>query len=614
MRDILFPHKEVRPIQDQLIQKVKYAIENKKHLIVHAPTGLGKTAATLPIAASYASKNGLTVFFLTPKHTQHKIAIDTLKKIKEKYNIDVKTVDLIGKKHMCLQAGVNLLSTSEFHEYCNQLVEKEECQFYNNTKEKVRKELLVDKLKRLNPLNVEETIKHSEDFKLCPFEVACVMGRSAEVIVADYYHLISPGVRNALFNKINKELKKSIIIIDESHNLPNKTRDVLTHTLSTFVIDNAIKELNIFGYTEYVEPILKIKNILETLARLIPIDELEVFIEKNNFISQIENYNKLIEDLSLIAENIKEEKKRSFVGSIANFMLAWTGPENGFCRIMKRGFNKKGKPFFSLTYRCLDPSIIMKDLINEAHSIICMSGTLTPTAMYKDLLGFEDVELAYYKNPFPKENRLSLIIPQTSTKFTLRNEKMFKEIAEKTADLVNTIKGNVFVFFPSYQLRDIISNYFAPLCNKTIFSERPNLSKKDKEDLIENFKKYKNVGAVLLGVAAGSLSEGVDLPGDFLNGVIVVGLPLAKPDLETKALINFYDDRFGKGWDYGYIYPAVLKSLQAAGRLIRSEEDKGVIAFLDERYILDNYFKCFPPDYDVKITKTPVESIKEFYS
>ena len=102
-----------------------------------------------------------------------------------------------------------------------------------------------------------------------------------------------------------------------------------------------------------------------------------------------------------------------------------------------------------MTYRCLDPSIIMEDLIKEAHSIICMSGTLTPNIMYKDLLGFEDdVEMAEYKSPFPKENRLSLIIPQTSTKFTLRNEKMFKEIAEKTADLVNNIKGNVFVFFP----------------------------------------------------------------------------------------------------------------------------------------------------------------------
>ena len=131
--------------------------------------------------------------------------------------------------------------------------------------------------------------------------------------------------------------------------------------------------------------------------------------------------------------------------------------------------------------------------------------------------------------------------------------------------------------------------------------------------MLENYKGYKEQGAVLLGVSSGSFSEGIDLPGDYLKSVIVVGLPLAKPDLETKQLIEYYDMRFGKGWDYGYVYPAMIRTIQNAGRCIRSKEDKGVIIFLDERYRLQNYFKCFPKDWQMKITRMPIALIEEFF-
>ena len=128
MREILFPHQKIRPIQDNLIEKMQHSIRNKKHLIAHAPTGIGKTATLGPILA-YAIRNNLTVFFLTPRHTQHKIAVDTVRNIKEKYNIDIETVDLIGKKHMCAQPGVDILSSHEVGEYCKDLVQKENCDY-----------------------------------------------------------------------------------------------------------------------------------------------------------------------------------------------------------------------------------------------------------------------------------------------------------------------------------------------------------------------------------------------------------------------------------------------------------------------------------------------------
>ena len=123
----------------------------------------------------------------------------------------------------------------------------------------------------------------------------------------------------------------------------------------------------------------------------------------------------------------------------------------------------------------------------------------------------------------------------------------------------------------------------------------------------------KNVGAVLLAVAGGSFSEGIDLPGDLLKGVIIVGLPLAKPDLETQELINYYDKRFSKGWDYGYTAPALIKTLQSAGRCIRSETDRGIVVFMDERYVWQNYKKCFSSDLNIIIEKDPIKKIEEFF-
>jgi len=255
--------------------------------------------------------------------------------------------------------------------------------------------------------------------------------------------------------------------------------------------------------------------------------------------------------------------------------------------------------------------MLTRSISGETRSMSLMSATLHPLPMYKDILGFPDDSLQEtYESPFPKENKLTLVIPETSTKFTGRSEDMYKKIAKICADITNEIPGNSAIFFPSYDLRNQVNKYFSDLSKKTLFIEESLMNKAEKMDFLERFKKYNS--AVLLGAAAGSFSEGIDLPG-VLKCVIVVGLPLSQPDLETKELIKYYDNEFGKGWDYGYTYPALNKTIQAAGRCIRSETDRGVIVFLDERYAWDNYLKCFPKDWNPKITKLYMDRIKGFF-
>ncbi|MCH8329504.1 MAG: hypothetical protein IIB81_03875 [Nanoarchaeota archaeon] len=260
-----------------------------------------------------------------------------------------------------------------------------------------------------------------------------------------------------------------------------------------------------------------------------------------------------------------------------------------------------------------------------------MSGTLIPTAMYKDILGFPDAVEKVYSNPFPKSNRLCLIVPETTTKFTRRCNEEYAKIAEVCNKIVNKIPGNAALFFPSYALRDNVYKNFYNLCDRKMVIEKQNLSKDEKEKILEEFKQHKKEGAVLLAVSTGNFGEGIDLPGDFLKGVVIVGLPLEKPDLETKELIDYYQEKVGKGarkptdnansvsgtnsvgFDYGYIFPAITKCLQNAGRCIRSETDKGVIVFLDERFAWQNYIRCLPEDMDFKISKVYEERIERFF-
>jgi DNA excision repair protein ERCC-2 len=379
------------------------------------------------------------------------------------------------------------------------------------------------------------------------------------------------------------------------------------------LIKRAISEAKKFGFSSLVNIFEKLANIL---IKLMPLNLDEALISKDDFLSKLNgivDYMELLKECFSVADNIREEQKNSYIGSIANFLDAWLGGDDGFVRIISR---KKGvsEDNIILSYRCLDPSIISKEVIENSFSTILMSGTLTPTSMYSQVLGFPSDSLSKeFPSPFPQENRLNLIVAKTSTKFTARSDEQFKSIAKVVTDIVNITPGNSAVFFPSYFIKDQVDRFLSGI-TKTVFHERQNMSKDEKDSMIESFRRYKKTGAVLLAVVSGSFGEGIDLPGEELKSVIVVGLPLSRPDLETKALIDYYDKKFNNGWNFGYVYPAFNKVIQNAGRCIRSASDKGVIVFLDERFTWTQYYRCFPTDWKMKVTVNEyVSKIKDFF-
>jgi DNA excision repair protein ERCC-2 len=653
---LLFPHAEIREIQDQLIRKIDSCIKNKQNLIVHAPTGLGKTAATLSPALTHILKRdnkNLTIYFLTSRHTQHKIVIETLKRINEKFNLNIMGTSIIGKKHLCLQPGTEKLPSKEFAEFCRLLVEDGKCEYYTNVKHKERisadAEMAIREIKNIarGVASTEYIITESSKRSLCPYEISILLAKSSRIIISDYQYIFNPSIRDNFFKKINKELKDAIIIVDEAHNLPSRVKDLSSEYLSNITIKRAITEAKKYNHDELASELSMMIDILENYAKnlisesinayekntQIPItlnsftsaDKLkngrfnnitsnEQYITKQNFIekiNKIKNYDEFISEMVFIADSIREDQSLSYIGAVGNFLQSWLGQDECFTRIVTLKKLKDKSDMIILSYRCLDPSLITAPVINAAYSTILMSGTLTPTSMYKELLGINSEELVL-KSPFPQENRLNIIVPKTSTKYEARNQEQYKSIASTIVDLLDNVRGCASIYFPSYYLLEEISKYLTTRLVKTVFTENSEMNKQERQEFLEKFAKYKDSGAILLAVISGSFAEGIDLPG-LLKMVIIVGLPLQKPDLETKALIEYYDNKFHKGWDYGYLFPAFTKTIQAAGRCIRSEKDKGIIVFLDERYAWNNYYRCFPQTWSIKVTLLYKDIIKKFF-
>ncbi|MBN2013728.1 MAG: ATP-dependent DNA helicase [Candidatus Altiarchaeota archaeon] len=612
----LFPFEQVREGQREFLEDARNAIRERSHLVAHAPTGIGKTAAALSAALEYAIENNKTVFFLTPKHTQHTIVVDTLKMIKRRYGIEFVMVDIIGKQWTCPH-NVRDLDSREFNEFCRTMKKDERCKYYNNVrKRKLSKNAksIIERIKK-DTMHNEEISRLCSDNMLCPYEICVEVGKDSTVVVCDYFHMFSPPVRKAFMSKLNKTLNNAVLIIDEAHNLPDRIRKLLSHKLTEYSLKKATKEANFFGYEHLSDAFREMVKVFKNLGK--GMQEEERLVKREEFMDSLRDnidldYGDLVETSRELGEEVLKipNRHRSYSKTISRFLEKWRGEDMGYARILKR------EEITSLTYTCLDPSLSSTEIFKEVHSSIFMSGTLVPLSMYADVLDLQHGRtiMREYSSPFPKENRLTLLVPGVTTKYSKRSEFMYRKYANLIASIIRFIPGNAAVFFPSYRILETIRSGLSTLGHgKKILAERQDMKKEDRTQLYNQLVSSRKPGVLLLGVQAGSMSEGVDYANNILDGVIVVGLPLEIPNLEVKSLIEYYDFKFERGWDYGYIYPAMNRALQAAGRCIRSETDKGVIVLMDERFNWKNYSKCLPHDFEPTITEMPEKYIKRFF-
>jgi len=612
----LFPFKEIRDGQREFMQDVESSLREGKHLMAHAPTGLGKTAAVISPALEFSLKNNKTVFFLTPKHTQHTIVIDTLKKIHKKFKTSFVAVDIIGKQWTCPHK-VRDLDSREFNEFCRAIKRDERCRYYNS----VRRGRLSEKAKQIitrikrEPMHAEKVAELCSDKGLCPYEICTEIGKDANLIVCDYFHVFSPMVRKAFLSKLNKELDNLILIVDEAHNLPSRVRKLLSNNLTEFSLKRAVREANFLGFETLADDFRDIVRILKNLGEdMAKFDEMKV--KKEEFADALVarvgmKYNEFVESVNDLGEEVLNipNRHRSYSKAVGGFLESWAKEDLGYARILRKGKDTV------LSRTCLDPSLSSMTVFDDSHSSVFMSGTLIPVGMYMDVLGLkpERTELREYVSPFPKENRLLLLVPGVTTKFSERSDYMYRRYAGIISEIATEIPGNLAVFFPSYKVMNSVRENMNGT-RKSILIEMQEMKKDDRIQLCNRLVNLTaNGGGILLGVQAGSLSEGVDYANNLLDAVIVVGLPLETPTLEIKSLIEYYDFKFERGWDYGYIYPAMNRALQAAGRCIRSETDRGAIVLMDERFKWQNYRKCFPKDFEFVVSELPAKYVRRFF-
>lgn len=608
----LFPYESMRNEQEDLIEDIYRAVNKKEHILAHAPTGLGKTIASLGPTIEYALRAKKVVFFLTSRQTQHAMAINTIKDIEQSYGIKLDVLDIIGKKSMCLQLGLQGLSGADFTHFCKTAKKERSCEYYNNTKKsngmlKLPAEIFVDELK--GTFHTEELISLSEEKRMCPYEVALSKGETAQIVISDYSYIFHPHIREIFFKKIGVTLEDCLIVVDEAHNLPDRTKSLASSRLTFSMMSRAIKEAIKFECNE-AKIILqhideKMREITIETARKIG-DEMLV---SKNMINQIFtaklNFDAACKVLTNAVDLIRKEQKRSSIFAVLTFIVEWQGEEEGFVRIFSKQSNE-----WTLTYSCLDPSIITKSVFDTCESSVIISGTLEPPFMYKDILGIPQAITKMYKNPFPEDNALHMIIPKTTTQYARRSAKEYENIANECKKLLKIMPGNTAIFFPSYSIRNQVYKYLYDMDEEFILEE-PRLTKDEKAHILSSFTKESLKRRILLGTSSGSFGEGIDLPGNFLTGVIIVGLPLLKPTLEVEKLIEYYNKKYGKGWDYGYFYPSFNKTFQNAGRCIRSETDKGIICYLDERFAEKRYLKYFGTR-PYNISENYEKEIKEF--
>jgi DNA excision repair protein ERCC-2 len=610
MVKIYFRHDRFRLYQEQFVHDVYDAISHGNHMLINAPTGCGKTDAVLAPAITYAIENNLSIFFITPKISQHKIAIDVVKDIAKKFDLRIRAVDMIGRRYACIDPSLGELDQESFYHICEKKRKQETCEFYRNAKgfskvEQARADALYEKLlaEYGNAKTHNEIIKLGERNFACPYELLLRLAAISDVIVADYYHIMIKQIREIFLLKTKKQLEKSIIIIDEAHNLAKRVREHLSSTITSHTLRRVEKEMKLIG----LEPI-DISHEFDRWAKEKLNNANEVLISKEMFDEFLSAYNMEKDEMRQYFDGIgldfiERTNKKSACLKFSVFLKNWDGEEKGTIRILKRKEN-----YFSLSKRFLDPSIATS-ILNEAHSTILMSGTLLPLEMHRDLLGLDEKRtiMKRYPSPFDEKNVINIIAEGTTTKYSKRTFENYSEIAKKIDAIVDASPGGVTVFFPSYA---VLNAVVALMKSKNLIVQKEGMDPKETAELLRKFAH----GGVLCGVQGGSLAEGVDFCNEEIKTIIIVGVALEEPNIETAALIDYYQEKFGKGWEYGYIYPAVIKALQAAGRGIRKETDRVAIVFMDERFKWKNYRKILGDGRRFIITSEPEKYVKKFWT
>ncbi len=594
---LYFRHDSYRNGQRELAMDAWQAIVSRGSLLAHAPTGMGKTDAVLAAALTSAVEEGATAFFLTPKTSQHRIALEVARGIMKKHGLRFGVTDLVGRGRMCLDAKA--AASPEFYSLCRRKREKGKCMFFEQFKAS-RKES-VERVKKNGAPSHLELVEDARLLGVCPYELSLEAAKASKLVIADYNHFFVPSIRQSLLTRMNRKIGDLVVVVDEAHNLCSRMRSERSATLKPQWAARAGEEAKRVGDGELAMQLRQLALDLEAFLRDRTRKAGEAEVTKEELLAFFSSAAGFAQELFDCGEAFLEQQDGggSACLRMAGFLEVWLSAGGDYARVAEA---EKGFKCRALDARPLTA------VANEAMAAIAMSGTLLPLEMHRDLLGFDagKTELKEYPSPFPPENRLNLLVGDVTTRFSERNALQYSAIAFKVQKIIEEAGGRTAVFFPSFGvMREITARI-----DSKVVQQRPEMNSSDTEGVMLEFKE---TNGVLFAVAGGKLAEGVDYCNGEIKCAVVVGLPVEQKSLEQEALIGYYDRLFGRGWEYAVVFPAVNKALQAAGRGIRKQTDKMVAVFMDERYGKGLYRKCLPQDFRATRTAEPWMHFKSFF-
>ncbi len=607
-----FPYPELRRGQRRIMDGVAAALEARGHLLVEAPTGIGKTVAALLPALRHALEAEKRVFVLTAKTLQQEMATAVL----ETLNPDgaFHSLRLRAKAKMC--ANDEVLCHEEF------------CPYARDYYLKLHRSRVVQRLLgRAGTLLPDEIYAAARGEEVCPFEVSLELSSQVQFVVCDYNYAFDPYVSLSDFGQ-DGDLDDVILVIDEIHNLVGRGRGYYSPHLSARQAEEAAAALAAGGTPLHY----RTGALCHRLAALVS-DSVRRGLEEAGGGARAAEAPQPEDDLwalrpdfdEAFVDYIEHQRETStyraedpFVGLYFDFLrylnvlLVATGEAFSHCVEVVEGDPR-------LQVLCKDPSRFLGAVINRAHSVVGLSATLSPPEFYRDLLGFdrERTSVLSLPSPFPEENRRLVIDDSVATTWRQREEN-YQPIADRLAALVEGVPGNCLALFPSYRFLDEVARRLRVRGRRVIVQTRDS-SDRARVETLEALRSPLAGDVLLLAVAGGVFAEGVDYPGQMLRAVAVVGPCLPAVTLEQALLKAYYQERFERGFEYAFVVPGMTRVVQAAGRLIRSADDTGVIALLDRRFLASPYREhlpehWLPPEGPEALVGDPGEAARGFFS
>jgi len=606
-----FPYASVRPNQDQFIKTVFDAVEARRSVLIEGSNGLGKTISAISACLPTAIKKDLKILYVARTHRQHDRVIEELRAVFKKHHVS--GISIRGRNQMCLNniAAKNAYDAKSLMEACEMLKAKGRCPYHKAPDEQTYEYLQLQQQLAARPYTASEIQKVCRRRSVCSYELVKAALADVKVVALSYLYVFDPVIRTTFLKNLNSQLQKTILIVDEAHNLPETAIDISSSNLSLFVIKQAELEAQKYENKQIEEFASFLRNEIEILTedigreQIISPESIIEIIQKHGGIPNPRDYFEQLHEIggSIRRQLLAEGKNpRSYIHGMSEFLLRWldTLGDDSFIHVASSYTTRENAKTAKLEIVALDPAKVTSPVFSFTYSNIIMSGTLQPLEAYARITRLpENTVQCVVPSPFPKEHILSCVCLGVSTAMEKRTPFMYQTIIKRIDEVVQNTPANTGIFTASFGvLNSLIAEGLEAALDKQLFHERRGMSSKANEKIVADFKACgEGDGAVFLGVQGGRTSEGVDFPGNQMNSVIVVGVPYAEPTPRVKAQISYYETCFPKlGREYGYVLPAMKKASQAAGRPVRRLEDRGAIVFLDYRFAT-SYCRSFLPSW-----------------